>query len=332
MRQRKKQSGVLAAVALALACGQPVLGVDAVFDPDGSGPGASISGVEQFVFNAGSLYSDGSVRAVDGFLGLLEPDVPAGTILDFKSYFQVSVGSIRTETGLVPVSNGEITMVGGFTQRVKPDTQLLAGSFGFVDDNQTEFVEIYYDSTPDVDATAGTGFNNGQLILRADILAFDHSTFVVPGDVNNLPNLPIVPLDSFNDDGNQYPNTVSVVGSGETTGIELLVTYADTQFFASGFGGSFEVSDAFFGSPFDETNPSNAFATVANPGLGDGPAPTVFDIDANLPIGVGPVNGATGQDIIFQVKPFLTFNVPEPSTAALLFGFGLAWVGRRSQR
>ena len=33
MRQRKKQSGVLAAVALALACGQPVLGVDAVFDP-----------------------------------------------------------------------------------------------------------------------------------------------------------------------------------------------------------------------------------------------------------------------------------------------------------
>lgn len=269
------------------------------------------------------------------------PAVDDGVGSEFNRYFQTRLSSYVDNNGNSPLTSLNLgappvgvtpiewTMVAGFRERV---TQTTGGKseFELVKDNgAVNFLEIYYDDTPDADELSGTGYSNGRLILAAAIDAVDHSDLeIIPSSSE--------PLDQFGN--NDYPNTQTILAQASSTPITARVLEADTGFFGGDVLDSNLIVDLLLQNvsqnlPFLTVNPSAAF-TITSAGVGVGSL--VGDrADSSVGVGsVGAINGVNGPDVMFQVDFNSRFSViPEPMTAGLgLMSLGALALGMRRRR
>jgi hypothetical protein len=279
----------------------PILafGAAITFDQTGAGAGGSVV-VDTFNFLPGNALAIGAVPAYSDFVN------SGGTILTpFDSILQTSVGSIQDVAGSgVPIAlnaGSEITMV--LRTKQLPSTATTS----VFSPGAPNFLNLYYDLTPDANNLSGAGFNDGTLILSAAITTLG-STVVAGG--------PAGPLDGNGSD-DYFP--VTTLGLAGTANFTATVLFFDPDFFL--------------------TQPNAVLFTTALiapfPGGVGGIDPSAT-LDGTL-VNTGPVNGLSGPDILFRSQSELTFAVPEPSTITLLavgalclVGFGLPGVvGRR---
>jgi len=292
-----------------------------VWDPDGAGNSPTLN-LNTFQFGAGNSLFQGSIPFTQGD--------------QFQMLFQAQLNSIVSSTGAQITPTGlnasgsvgavtpfEITVVGSVTEAVTNVNNTPGRVVFRVAGSQaaTSFVELYYDGSQNASPLAGTGYNDGTLILRGaptppnpDVGSFALSN----------PQPTVVRLfDSFGT--NDYAtggNTNTISGIGATT-MDITITYVDPAFFvAPGTGnsarqihiGDIISLDITHAAPFDKVDPSRKFAGVANSGTGSGPAPSATPR-------IGMTNGANGPDfqaqslVAIAVRPGLSGS-PTPTPSA----------------
>lgn len=313
---------------------------DFQFDPDGSG---SLGRVFANTFD----YSVDNAIAVGGMTAIRNFVLSGGTVqTPFNTLFQARLIAITdSDANVQPLGNingtgagaYEITIVARVTEIVTAAT-LSTGNAQFkVTPAAGDFLEIYYDSTPDANALAGTGYNDGRLIYKATSVA------TAPGnsESNFSTGAPETPPNLDRVGTNNYPGINSVSGTGGST-IQFATTYLDPAFFISILNPT--ASSELTGElklPFKQVNPAALFVSTMNamiggPPFGSGPPPTQPGATV---ASVGTTNGAfvgTAPNIMFQTDASQTFqleSVPEPSTMLLsmvgLGGLGVARLVRR---
>ena len=237
----------------------------------------------------------------------------------------------------------EITAVARFDERVTSiliDNSTNTATVNFAHStNANEYLEIYFGKGASFNASdlAGTGFNDGTLILESTIL---ESTFI--SNFASILRGPVL-LDQANLDN--YLGQLSVEGSG-TTRFNGAVDAFDSTFFVDvlstlGFENSTNGNQKL---PFEEAEPSANFL-VGSAGSALGVLPVAAGVGNPLDaiLGVGTINGGVigqggGNSIQFQADVNTSFTrvpgvVPEPATAALglMALAGLALRGRRNR-
>lgn len=389
----------LLASSVAMALGLAPLAQAAdniIFDPDGAGgtngnllinnmawaPSSAVSIAGGSVVPGGSpitrqLYAHGLLTSLGNPGGgvhfvnnLNNPTMPPGFQLTFvlgaPETISTTSASVAgndpsvpdTVKALLPGADKSLSTVLSQTASFTDPTPADAAGF----DN---FFKIYYDAVnPPADGNAGTGFDDGQLILEGTVSidtgdfisyvrACDNSGGACDPNLNTTPN--VLGYDNLDQSGtDQWPSSDSVVGSGNTF-LNIDVSFADSNFFKSDItnlstGIIFDTSN---NAPFTQTNPSASFS--------DGSGGTYVVKGANapstLPNTVGAVNGArivdggfndlnqngtfdgigpdTFADFILQTQSKNTFNVaqsvPAPTSIALM-GLGLAGLGFGAKR
>lgn len=116
--------------------------------------------------NNGARYGDGTDDAVFRVLG-------QATLNDFGNTSSSADNLLGTGNAANDDGNDyELTMVFGYGEYVDfVRTSNNTAEFLF-DFNQTSYVEIYYDDSPDSDHLAGTGFNDGTLIMSGALSGY----------------------------------------------------------------------------------------------------------------------------------------------------------------
>lgn len=224
----------------------------------------------------------------------------------------VPIGGLNLN-GVNPATNYEFTFVAGFRETV---TSTAAGTAQFaVTGGGENFFRIYYDPNPNANPLAGTGFNDGMLILSG-FATSGTGNFSVSGGG------PGTPLDAFGN--NDYPAISSVTGTGGTRASGL-VSFFDPTFFLTPptiFDFSFDSQQNL---NFRTTDPSALFTNAAN--LTVVPGATVAS--------VGTCNGCSAApNVIFETdatSTFSTLQVPEPGSLSLL-ALGLIGAGLISRQ
>ena len=208
----------------------------------------------------------------------------------------------------------EITVVGSVTEKVTTanDGPPARVTFQLSKTQASDsFIEIYSDFIVNADDLAGTGFNDGLLILRGS-------------PVSTLPNVGTfcltdpqpTPAPNFDQLGtNDYSGKSSVVGAGATK-LTVAVAYVDPRFFPAPQAGivgrqvqigdivTLDISQA---TPFNGVDPSRAFTGSPNPGFGPGPSPAASP-------NIGAVNGSSGPDLQAQSTIGISVSAsPTPS-------------------
>ncbi len=267
------------------------------FDRDGPAVGAGVATVDTFFFRPGNALAIGVVPAY-------ADHVNNGITTPFDTILQTSLASMQdTITPLPPINmpaGEEITMVIRAPQRIfsvvgATTTSILDAG------GPNNSLELWYHSAANADDLAGSGFNDGTLILSAFISTLTSTivTGVNSGALDQAPTTP--PIDD-------YPG-ITTLGLGGGATFLATVNFVDPNFFMTQ-----PLAVAFsttFSAPFTLADPS---------ALLDGTSPNI-----------GSVNGLSGPDIQFQSTSELTFAVPEPATISLfvLGAFGL--ILRRSR-
>jgi len=319
-----RKSVVLAAVA-ALAFGAGAQASPVSFSPAGNGTGL-ISNVTGFVGNTGSTLNAGAQTAVaNAFAG-------SGST-QFTSFSQATTNNVSTTTIAMSIGGG-FTIVFGTTENIVGHSGTNGGSgsnvtLGLVPGGPVNYVQVFAANTGTSNA-AGTGFNNGTLILSATL-------------INNFTNIPIVSISNSSggaldqSGSGLYPgnNTVALGGSVIVQGT---ITFFNPNYFVPAAGETLLGATINFNTnlsdPFNSVSPSAAFLTnslisaVGIPpttaGAGLGTANGAF-------LDIGPTNGGlgNGQSNEVQNQPNFTFTgipqssstptVPEP-TSLVVFG------------
>jgi len=297
------------------ALGMAVLGSSAQaefikFNPTGSNssPAITIAGIDVAVGNALAV---GAVPLTPGQTFQLDYQAAVAGLIDPTS------GLTMAPPGLTSIY--QLTAVGSFTEMV---TGLAANgtvaSFAPAPtQSSNSFFEMYYNPAVVANSLAGTGFNQGTLILTATPSTLSASVGIYSLANNSTGN---APFDQYL--ANHYPGVTTVSGSGSSLFLAD-VTYLNPAFFLT------PLSQIAFNSsivtPFQQVSPSALFA-----GLPGGAAP-------NVTPHIGAINGVTGPDFQFQADANLSFlvsSVPEPASIiqASLGLLGLlslaAWVRR----
>lgn len=323
----RKMNALVAALGVtAVVAGASVAQAAVTFDPDGAGPLAAVE-ITGLDWNSG-----GNTLAVGGNQAVANYVSGSGST-EFYTYYQSTLA--LATNGANPVSvpglqGYEITIVAKFKETVTNVSGNNA-SFEVVADTGN-YIEIYA-SPINADYEAGTGFNDGTLILSGLIVS-GGSTFNVnlqAGQVNLADNAAIP--------------SVQAAGGGVTFGyLDIDVVDFDTAYFTGlssinlNFNGNLNLPfasglDASFGFLIDhDALTAQGLSTVAaGAGLGAG---------NYSELGLGDVNGLFGQgggpSIQFQTNGNSSLIgtpvvVPEPATAAmgLLALAGLAAASRR---
>lgn len=326
---------VFVAVSAVAAMTVPVFAQQVVdifaFDTNGPGyPGGLILNVNSFDWSVDSALAVGGNQAVAEWLQNPGP----GHV--FNLYYHARLAQFIDSNSIqhnVPPGI-EFTLVAGFQEEVVFATgQGLNSVAGFRATGAPQtppiggrdwanagppyvpnFVEIYFDDSPNADPLSGTGYNDGTLIFRGTVLADPPgaaaSVFSTFGNVVNL--------DAFGPDN--YPAIDSVTGVGGSQvqiGLTMAVDYFDPNFFKVILILS-SLVNSVNNLNFTQVNPSANF--VYEPGYA--PAPGATEMPGGAGIGIpslGTINGVNGPDVQFQVDGSQSFLVivPEPLTAGL---------------
>ena len=257
----------------------------------------------------------------------------AGSVVgtSFNLTYQANLGSLINPNGQAFFLNGTggnyFTFVAGFNEVIISNSINASGvgtlQFGFGASNSnipsaTNFFYMYATTTPGTDLT-GVGFVplNSTPILTGHFVA---TNYVSAFTANGLGATP-TPLDGFGGINN-YVGTSTIIGAGSTVATLVIDGFNVNYFPSLVVGATSSLINTSQNLAFNQTDPA-ALMTL------DGVGATTPGVGS-----VGPINGISGRNTIFQADANQSFNVaavPEPLPAALI-GLGLVALGLARRR
>ncbi|NMG31723.1 hypothetical protein, partial [Aromatoleum evansii] len=186
---------------------------DIVFDTNGAAVGGEIT-VRSFDWTQDNALAVGATPLS------LDPENPT----TFTLYAQGSLGNFKDGNNQVINGTGlnidyEITFETGFTETgvnsIIDGIGALA-TFQLASETPVNYFNIYYDTARNASQLAGTGYNDGDLIMHAEVTKNDTTFFVafqIDADEDGVMDTPlVVALDGNGTDN--YPGVGTVDGSG----------------------------------------------------------------------------------------------------------------------
>jgi hypothetical protein len=307
----RRHSALIAAAVLGVGVfALPANAAFITFDPDGAEPANAPQTVAGLDWAVGNSLAQNFAEPVAGS--------------NFQHMYQATLAGVINTSGLTVAPTGnnidfELTAVMSATEVITTTT--VAGATSSVSSklapvqSPSSFFEIWFDTTPDADNLAGTGFNDGVRIYfgspdttkpSLSNIAFDTSgTFL---------------YDLFGADN--YAGKQTYLASGSFLD-QNTVTAQDASFFIT------QIASMTFNTtkvdPFTQVNPSQVFAGLAN-GIAPAVAPNLATIN-----GDGTGFGTNG--VQFQADANSSFTaVPEPGAATVMMGVALSLAARRRRR